>query len=1227
MNTKIGLRRAVIYLALVAMVVLIPLQLFAQGTSKDDQFPQRHREFFFIYRLYQDGLYDLAAEEFLEFARQNPGHDNSGEAFFLAGESLFKLGEYDQARTAYLRCAIEYPLDSRAVTAMAQVGACWDALGNPYKAADAYYRVYMEAPLSGQAPEMLYLAGKSYLKADSLGLARDMFETILDQFPEYTKTADVTLSLAEIAVRMGSREGATNILSTLLTSATADSVKERVLWQWFKMEHESDDRVAAMDIGERFRAEFPRSAHIPTLHRWLGKMALTADDAADAEVRFTEVLKADGADTEAKRLRAFARWQMGDWEGCSEDLEGDTDVAAQLLMGIGLMQQGDNEQARNALIGCLEHDWGGAYGLKALEQLSEMGVTLTTDECYRIPKIDELPDTFDRGLWLKYWIQIVPVEKVFLQWDAIDNLIEDRNSPYGDDLLHIRGLWYLRRGDWEAAREDFLLMSIRFRSSEWAMNASYLPGPLNYVGTPSEDRFEKLADLLARQSMNPYQVSSINIAWLYFEEFKNYDKAKVWFKRSLSSQEEKSKEANFGITLCELFQQRLDWWKRGKGSATEAVSLINDGLEKLQEMNLDTRLRVLRASLIRMYKVEFISGDIPLDPVIKWMVTPDDSSLTTPIFPAFLPLLVQYHMNWISTDIADTSDAHLQAALSLLEKPASMSPDTQLSRWYKWQSIQLQSEDFTKTQVLETLKELSREPGAYQMEAVLELVDHLGTPSERIPWLVLAKERVPYHKDYRRICLALGNQYFLEGRYQDALAVFTDISDAEAVQADPYLRFSLTDDDLEYKIGAVYRAMGQHEQALVHFRRYLRWHRYGPTAEAALYALGRTNEDMGYPNRALDYYRHLHRFFSGSDNDRLGLIRQGEILWEMEDYDDAAAAYRELTSQLPTADDVVHWEHRRIICLYRSAEITNADAAKSQFGKDHKSAPDFALLDAELDLETAKAMAKVNRKKDARKIFDRLSKRQDDNWIGARAGFELGKLDLTGDDPEGGLDVLTQLPTKFPGDPVLPEVFVTLGVFYYQAQQMENALQAFQNALAAVEGEPPILRDVLNNLVVVYRDLSLWEAALAALQRSISLYPDEDTVARRLEQGQFLMRVGEQDRAVEVLRKQIHRARGDELAAVQFYIGEAYFQKGLYGKAAAEFMKVKYLEVSSKLDWVVTAIYNAGQSYERMGKPEKAIELYEDIIRREGTGSPYGRGAQARIDELEQRENLLKDSP
>jgi len=1221
-------RRRIASLALVALLVGAAIPGYAAPkteAAKDSQ--ERSRDFFLAYRMYQDKMYELAATELLEFAHNNPGHVNSGEALYLAGESLFNVGDYDQARGAYLECAIEYPLDSRVILALTRVADCWERLKKPYEAGEAYFRVYMQAPGSEQAAKVLLNAGKSYVATDSLSQARDVLETYLDRFSGMPGAVEATVMLAEISDRMGSPEGAESLFSRAFGDASVDSVKEQVLWRWFQTVHRDGDYVSSLKVGDRLVAKFPRSALVPAVQCSLGEMALMADDAAEAERRLTESLKSKDSPRDTKWLRAIARYERRNWDGVLEDVRNETSVAAQLMKALALKEKGQFDQARGAFVDCMSRNWGGPYGLKALEQLYDANIVLTSDELKRIPGLGTLSDSVDISHWGRYWLGVIPGDAIFPDESLVESLIRNPHNSFADDVLYSRAGWNLRRGSWEDAYQDFSLLPVKFPSSEWVISSQLLAESLTFAAVPDPDRFDALGDLLAQQAVSKAPVSSNDIAWCYFRQFKYYEKSSQWFQRTLAGKQSPSDqvaEAQFGSTLSALYQLRLDLWMEKTAKGQKPDSLISAAFGQLKASDALADYRPLMEQAVTMFQEEFQQKTLPISPIIKWLTVPNDSTYSNALVPSFQPILIQYHLGLASED---PKGQHRRIAMALLEDEAGSDSEPIGKRWAMWQIANLTLSDTTITTAANQLKELARSPGPFQVEAALELVEELATPEERIRYLVAARENTPYHRDYRKLSIALGDQYFQAKRYDDALRTLSDIDSAETLTSDPFVRFTLSTDDLEYKLGSAFRALGRHDEAMVHFRRYLQLHQSGPTAEAALYALGRTEEDRGFPTKASDYYRHLHEISPGSDNDRLAMIRTADILWRSNDYDNAAKAYQDLKTQFPKSEDAMEWEYRRIMCLYRSGNSAAGNAAAAQFEKDYKKQAGFDDLNAELDLESGKAMAKANQAKEAEKVFDGLAKKYSGKSMGAAASFELGKLRLKWEKPDAGLAILTKIPSQYPKDPILPDVYVALGVFYYQNQQMDNALSAFQSALASVQDEPEILKDVLNNLVVVYRDLGLWEAALSALERSIALYPDDDTVTRRLEQGQFLIHIGETDRAVEVLKKQLNRAQGDDLQAVQFYIGEAYFQKGMYAKAAAEYMKVVYAEVESKLDWVVTAIYQAGQCYERMGKPDAAIAMYRDIIKRQGRESPYSRGAQARIDEIQKRETLLKKAP
>jgi len=53
-----------------------------------------------------------------------------------------------------------------------------------------------------------------------------------------------------------------------------------------------------------------------------------------------------------------------------------------------------------------------------------------------------------------------------------------------------------------------------------------------------------------------------------------------------------------------------------------------------------------------------------------------------------------------------------------------------------------------------------------------------------------------------------------------------------------------------------------------------------------------------------------------------------------------------------------------------------------------------------------------------------------------------------------------------------------------------------------------------------------------------------------------------------------------------------------------------------KVDWISTAYYMAGQSYEKMAKYEQALTMYKQILDRKDTETQFKTAAQKEIDRV-----------
>ena len=130
-------------------------------------------------------------------------------------------------------------------------------------------------------------------------------------------------------------------------------------------------------------------------------------------------------------------------------------------------------------------------------------------------------------------------------------------------------------------------------------------------------------------------------------------------------------------------------------------------------------------------------------------------------------------------------------------------------------------------------------------------------------------------------------------------------------------------------------------------------------------------------------------------------------------------------------------------------------------------------------------------------------------------------------------------------------------------------------------------------------------------------FPDaQDVMDKKIIIGSALINLNRFSEAVDYLRDLKFEANSDQEPEIQFYIGEAYFNSGQYESAIREFVKIPLLSKQTKLQWEASALYYSGQSYEKLGRRDDAIRMYQEIVDRPGILVDLKREAQKRISQL-----------
>jgi tetratricopeptide (TPR) repeat protein len=211
-----------------------------------------------------------------------------------------------------------------------------------------------------------------------------------------------------------------------------------------------------------------------------------------------------------------------------------------------------------------------------------------------------------------------------------------------------------------------------------------------------------------------------------------------------------------------------------------------------------------------------------------------------------------------------------------------------------------------------------------------------------------------------------------------------------------------------------------------------------------------------------------------------------------------------------------------------------------------------------------------------------------------------------------------QIITNYPNHTVTPRARLSLGNVHYNAERWEPAVQQYRTILENEQTAPDLVPFAMNNLILAYKELSLFDAALDLTRKFIERFPnDASLLSKRIDMGVLYQRLGYYDQSVFHLQGLLENADPDTEAELRYYIGEAYYYKGDHQQAILEFLKVPYLVTRrTSVDWVATSFYMAGQSYEKMSRFDQAISMYQQIIERPNIDAQFKAAAQKEIDRV-----------
>jgi tetratricopeptide (TPR) repeat protein len=242
----------------------------------------------------------------------------------------------------------------------------------------------------------------------------------------------------------------------------------------------------------------------------------------------------------------------------------------------------------------------------------------------------------------------------------------------------------------------------------------------------------------------------------------------------------------------------------------------------------------------------------------------------------------------------------------------------------------------------------------------------------------------------------------------------------------------------------------------------------------------------------------------------------------------------------------------------------------------------------------------------------------DDTPSAPTAAYWVGRtLESTGQ-TQKAIEQLNSLIEEYPDAPVVSRAHLALGNIQFTREKWDAAIQHYRRIVDDPDADPTLLPLAMSNLINTYETAGVYDAALALARRYLELYPDiEDSFDKRVKIGILYERLGYHDQAIVHLQALLDEAGSDLEAEIRYYIGEANYNKGDYKQAILDFLKVPYLVTKKgKIDWTANALYMSAQSYEKMGRYDQALSMYQQIVDRSGIDDVYKAAARKEINRV-----------
>ncbi len=453
----------------------------------------------------------------------------------------------------------------------------------------------------------------------------------------------------------------------------------------------------------------------------------------------------------------------------------------------------------------------------------------------------------------------------------------------------------------------------------------------------------------------------------------------------------------------------------------------------------------------------------------------------------------------------------------------------------------------------------------------------------------------------QRALLLAGDMALYAGDADRAAGIYRSLleRDPEGVYAD----------DAEYRLATAQMRRGRSEDARRRFSRLADPALHSRYAGRSLLKLSELESQVGNDSLAVDALARLEQVDPG-------LAREEKVAQKL--------ARLELDRGRP--ESALEWLDRageesaelvelRVKALARAGKV---DGARETFQRLNEGFPDAAERIAAARCDLADAELKTKKVEAALADYQTVEQEPVTNELKARALYGVGMCRLQTQQWDESKAAFAAAAEAAPSSN-----WAALGLFKVanlssRAGDDDDARRAWQELVDRFP-EHELHPKAMKGLAVSWRRLNRYDKAIEVYHALLEQHPDFPQAEEILadiaycyhELGKFELSIAAYQRVLPLLGE-------EDQAYAQFWIADSLEKLSRPEEAAAAYLKIPYLYPKSG-QLPVTAQLKAARVYERMGDVSAAVRLYDKVISQYGKGSQWGAEAQRRLQVIQSK--------